>query len=82
MVTPEVTQALQPGDKNPLPVMPREFLPPVVPEKERSALPGEIRASDESAVERVELFKKENKEDIKEKTAKKDKAASKDSKKG
>jgi pilus assembly protein CpaC len=63
MVTPEITRPMQPGDPDPVPVFPREFLPPAVPGAEKSALPGEVRASDGSpTVAQVELIKKDKKE--------------------
>jgi pilus assembly protein CpaC len=71
IVTPEVTRPLQPGDPSPVPVMPREFLPPIVPGEEKSALPNEIRAADGApTVAQVELVRKEEKKD---KNSKKDK---------
>ncbi len=41
MVTPEITQPLNPGDPSPVPVMPKEFLVPIVPEVHKdTAAPG------------------------------------------
>jgi pilus assembly protein CpaC len=37
LVTPEVTKPLEPGDKVPMPPMPREFLTPIIPAEKRSA---------------------------------------------
>jgi pilus assembly protein CpaC len=74
MVTPEITRPLQPGDPDPVPLMPREFLQPIVPGAEKSALPAPARASDGSpAVAQMELVKKEPVK--KDKNSKKDKAS-------
>jgi pilus assembly protein CpaC len=37
MVTPELAQPLNPGDPSPVPVMPKEFLAPIVPEPHKDA---------------------------------------------
>lgn len=47
IVTPEVTYPLSPGDPKPLPVMPRDFLPPIAPKAQstgQSFAPGTIPA--------------------------------------
>jgi len=77
MVTPEVTRPLQPGDPDPTPVMPYEFLQPVAP-KERSAVPGDVRASDGNSTVGQVVIEKEEKDS--KKKAKRQQA--KDPKKG
>jgi pilus assembly protein CpaC len=82
VVTPEITRPLQPGEAAPLPAMPREFMRPIVPGEERSAIEGNVRASEGvPAVAQIDLVKKDKKQ--KDRDAKKAKASSvKEPKKG
>jgi pilus assembly protein CpaC len=65
MVTPEITQPMQPGDRDPVPAFPREFLPPLVPPSGalKSESPAGVRAADGSpTVAQVELVRQDKKD--------------------
>jgi hypothetical protein len=71
---------LQPGDPDPTPVMPFEFMRPVAPNPERSALPGNVRELDGTpTVGQVELVKQKEEKGSK---AKAKRQQAKDPKKG